>query len=375
MVEKALDLLAEKQFSQLKQELSGLNPVEIADIMSAIPQESLSYVFRLLPKKLAAEAFAEMDNDLQESLIQALSDVELSDILSDLFLDDTVDIIEEMPANVVKRILRQSDPESRKKINEILQYPEDSAGSIMTTEYVDLKKDMTVKEAFSRIRLTGVDKETIYTCYVTDSNRKLEGLVSVKDLLLANEEVSVAKIMQTHIISVSTLDDKEYVSRQLQKYDFMAIPVTDRERRLVGIITFDDAMDVLQDESTEDIEKMAAITPGDKPYLKTGTFELWKRRIPWLLILMISATFTGKIIQSFESALSSQVVLASFIPMLMDTGGNAGSQTSVTVIRGLSLGEMKFSDIFVVIWKEIRVAVLCGVTLSLCNLLTRRRSP
>ena len=367
MTEKALTLLGEKKFSQLKQLLSEMNPVDIAGILEEMPQESLPLVYRLLPKELAAEAFAEMDKDLQEILIQAFSDKELQEVLDELYLDDAVDIIEEMPANVVKRILRQTKPEVRKKINEILHYPEDSAGSIMTIEYVDLKKDMTVEDAFSRIRAIGVDKETIYTCYVTNQDRKLEGLVTVRELLLSPKTAVIGDIMQTHVIAASTLDDKEAVANQLQKYDFLALPVVDQEYRLVGIVTFDDAMDVLQEENTEDMEMMAAITPTGKPYLKTNTIELWKKRVPWLLLLMVSATFTGKIIQAYESALAAQVVLTAFIPMLMDTGGNAGSQTSVTIIRGLSLGEIRMSDLFKIIWNETRVAILCGLTLSLAN--------
>ena len=367
MTEKALTLLGEKKFSQLKQLLSEMNPVDIAGILEEMPQESPPLVYRLLPKELAAEAFAEMDKDLQEILIQAFSDKELQEVLDELYLDDAVDIIEEMPANVVKRILRQTKPEVRKKINEILHYPEDSAGSIMTIEYVDLKKDMTVEDAFSRIRAIGVDKETIYTCYVTNQDRKLEGLVTVRELLLSPKTAVIGDIMQTHVIAASTLDDKEAVANQLQKYDFLALPVVDQEYRLVGIVTFDDAMDVLQEENTEDMEMMAAITPTGKPYLKTNTIELWKKRVPWLLLLMVSATFTGKIIQAYESALAAQVVLTAFIPMLMDTGGNAGSQTSVTIIRGLSLGEIRMSDLFKIIWKETRVAILCGLTLSLAN--------
>ena len=367
MTEKALALLTEKKFSQLKQLLSTMNPVDLAGILEEMPQDSLPLVYRLLPKELAAEAFAEMDNDLQEILIQAFSDKELQEVLDELYLDDAVDIIEEMPANVVKRILRQTSPEVRKKINEILHYPEDSAGSIMTIEYVDLKKTMTVDEAFSRIRATGVDKETIYTCYVTNHDRKLEGLVTVRELLLSPKTAIIGEIMQTHVIAASTLDDKEKVANQLQKYDFLALPVVDQEYRLVGIVTFDDAMDVLQEENTEDIEMMAAIPPTGKPYLKTSTTELWKKRVPWLLLLMVSATFTGKIIQAYESALAAQVALTAFIPMLMDTGGNAGSQASVTIIRGLSLGEIRMSDLLKIIWKEIRVAILCGLTLSVAN--------
>jgi len=308
-----------------------------------------------------------MDADAQEILIRAFSDTELREVLDELYVDDAVDVIEEMPATVVKRILMHTDPEVRKSINEILKYPEDSAGSLMTIEYVDLKKYMTVEDAFTRIRRTGVDKETIYVCYVTDENRKLLGLVTVKDLLLNDYSKKMFEIMETNVICVNTLDDKEDVADKFQKYDMMAVPVVDQEHRLVGIITFDDAMDVLQDENTEDIEKMAAITPTDKPYLKMSVIDTWKTRFPWLLLLMVSAAFTGKIIQSFESALQAQIVLTSFIPMLMDTGGNCGGQASVTIIRSLSLGDIEYSDVFKVIWKEFRVAFLCGITLAVVN--------
>ena len=364
MTEHVLRFLENKKYAQIRYLLRDENPMDIAQILGEVPEESLPVVYRLLPKELAAEAFAEMEPDQQEVLIRSFSDRELQDVLDELYIDDTVDIIEEMPANVVKRILRQSDPQTRGRINEILHYPPDSAGSIMTIEYVSLKKTMTVADAFARIRATGIDKETIYTCYVTDRNRHLEGFVTVKDLLLASYETQVGDIMETRVISALTVEDKEEVANRLQKYDFMALPVVDRENRLVGIVTFDDAMDVLQEENTEDIEKMAAITPAGKPYLRTGVFQLFKNRIPWLLLLMISAAFTGKIIQIFESALAAQVALTAFIPMLMDTGGNAGSQASVTIIRGLSLGEIQMRDALRIIWKEIRVAALCGVTLS-----------
>ena len=364
MTEHVLRFLENKKYAQIRYLLRDENPMDIAQILGEVPEESLPVVYRLLPKELAAEAFAEMEPDQQEVLIRSFSDRELQDVLDELYIDDTVDIIEEMPANVVKRILRQSDPQTRGRINEILHYPPDSAGSIMTIEYVSLKKNMTVADAFARIRATGVDKETIYTCYVTDRNRHLEGFITVKDLLLASYETQVGDIMETRVISALTVEDKEEVANRLQKYDFMALPVVDRENRLVGIVTFDDAMDVLQEENTEDIEKMAAITPAGKPYLRTGVFQLFKNRIPWLLLLMLSAAFTGKIIQIFESALAAQVALTAFIPMLMDTGGNAGSQASVTIIRGLSLGEIQMRDALRIIWKEIRVAVLCGVTLS-----------
>lgn len=300
-------------------------------------------------------------------MIDGFSDTELKDVLDELYLDDTVDIIEEMPANVVKRIIRHSDPEVRAGINDILKYPKDSAGSIMTIEYVDLKKDMTVKDAFTRIRRTGVDKETIYTCYVTDPNRVLLGLVSVKDLLLSDYSCKIGDIMEQNIIYVNTLDDQEDVALQFNKYDFLALPVVDNEKRLVGIITVDDAIDVIQEENSEDFEVMAAITPTDKPYMKTGVLETWKKRIPWLLLLMISATFTAHIIKTYEDALGKVLILTTFIPMFMDTAGNAGSQSSVTVIRGISLGEIEFRDIFRIIWKELRVAFLCGVTLAAAN--------
>ena len=344
-----------------------MNPADIGDLMEERPRESLPLVYRILPKELASEVFVYIDSDTQELLIASFSDSELKEVIDDLYIDDTVDIIEEMPATVVKRILKHAAPEMRIEINKILKYPKDSAGSVMTTEYVDLKKDLTVEDAFLRIRRTAVDKETIYTCYVRDENRHLIGLVTVKDLLLADYQKKISDIMETNIIYVNTSDDKEYVANMFTKYDFTTIPVVDNENRLVGIVTFDDAMDVLQDETTEDIEKMAAISPTDKPYTKMSAVELWKKRIPWLLLLMISATFTGMIISSFEEALASFVVLTSFIPMLMDTGGNSGSQASVTIIRSISLGDIEFKNMPKVVWKEIRVACLCGVTLAAAN--------
>ncbi len=365
--EQIIELLDSKQYHKLKEILSEMNEADIAAILAEIPEDKLPLVYRILPKELAAEVFVNMDSDAQEILIRAFSDTELREVLDELYVDDAVDVIEEMPATVVKRILMHTDPEVRKSINEILKYPEDSAGSLMTIEYVDLKKYMTVEDAFTRIRRTGVDKETIYVCYVTDENRKLLGLVTVKDLLLNEYSKKMFEIMETNVICVNTLDDKEDVADKFQKYDMMAVPVVDQEHRLVGIITFDDAMDVLQDENTEDIEKMAAITPTDKPYLKMSVIDTWKTRFPWLLLLMVSAAFTGKIIQSFESALQAQIVLTSFIPMLMDTGGNCGGQASVTIIRSLSLGDIEYSDVFKVIWKEFRVAFLCGITLAVVN--------
>jgi len=367
-LENTLIALVEgKKYTALRDILITMNSADIAAIFEEIAEEKLPILFRLLPKELAAETFVEMEPDAQELLIRGFSDNELKDVVDELYVDDAVDIVEEMPANVVKRILRQADPEMRKMINEILQYPEDSAGSIMTTEYVNLRPRMTAAEAIKRIRRTGVDKETIYTCYVTDGNRRLIGMVSIRTLLLAEDDAVLEDIMETNVISVSTLEDQETVARMFDKYDFLALPVVDQEDRLVGIVTVDDAMDVLQEEISEDFEKMAAITPSEKPYFKTGVFETWKQRIPWLLILMISATFTGMIITSFESALAAQVALTAFIPMLMDTGGNSGSQASVTIIRGMALDEIELSDMLRVVWKEGRVALICGLTLAACN--------
>ena len=367
MTEETLLFLEKKDYKGLRDYLSQFNPADIAILLSEIPEENLILVFRLLPKELAAETFVEMDADEQAFLLKAFSDKEIRDVVEELYIDDTVDIIEEMPANVVRRILANTDSEMRAQINEILHYPKDSAGSIMTTEFVDLNKDMTVAAAFEKIRRGGVDKETIYTCYVIDSNRHLLGMISVKTLLLANMKNLIGDIMETNVISVSTLQDKEEVGENFIKYGFLALPVVDNENRLVGIVTIDDAIDVIQDENTEDIEKMAAITPTDKTYMKTGIFETWLKRIPWLLLLMISATFTGGIITSFENALAAQITLTAFIPMLMDTGGNAGSQASVSIIRGLALNEIEFKNIFAIWRKEIVVAILCGVTLAAAN--------
>jgi magnesium transporter len=358
-------LLKNKKYASLRDILTTMNPVDIAAIFEDLQDEKMPILYRLLPKDIAADVFVEMDEDAQEFLIHSLSDTELKEVLDDMFLDDVVDMIEEMPANVVKRILRQSSVEDRNKINALLKFPEDSAGSIMTTELVILRPDMTAEEAIKRIRRTGVDKETIYTCYVADNLSKLRGIVTIKDLLLAEDDDKVCDLMDTNVISVNTLTDQEEVAQTIKKYDFLAVPVVDTENRLVGIVTVDDAVDVMQEEATEDIQKMAAITPNtDKPYLKIGIFSTWKSRIPWLLLLMISATFTGLIISSFEDALAASVILTAYIPMLMDSGGNSGSQASVTVIRALSLKEIEFKDIIKVIWKEIRVAVLCGISLG-----------
>ena len=359
-----LKLLDEKRYYSLRDLFNTMNPADIATVFEDIDEARLPLLFRLLPKELAAETFVEMEPELQELLIRGFSDSELKEVIDELYVDDAVDIVEEMPANVVQRILTQAEPEMRKQINEILRYPENSAGSIMTTEYVSLRPNMTVEEAILRIRRTGIDKETIYTCYVTRGH-KLIGLVTVKDLLLCeDDQATIESIMQEHVISVNTLDDQEQVAQMFSKYNFLALPVVDTENRLVGIITFDDAMDVMEDETTEDMEKMAAMLPSEHPYMRSSPFEIWKNRIPWLLLLMVSATLTGLVITKFEDALGVLPCLTAFIPMLMDTGGNAGSQACVSIIRGISLNEIEFGDLFHVVWKEIRVAVLCGVCLA-----------
>ena len=360
-------LIDERKYPTLRDVMNTMAPPDIAMLFDDLPEEKLPLLFRLLSKELAAESFVEMDSDLQENLIKGFSDNELREVMNELYVDDAVDIIEEMPANVVKRILRHTDPDMRKMINEILKYPDDSAGSIMTTEYVNFNPDLTVSEAIKNLRRSGVDKETIYSCYVTEKDRKLIGIVTVRRLLMADDDDFIREIMEENVMSVNTVDDREDVANIFAKYGLLALPVVDGENRLVGIVTVDDAIDVIREEATEDIEKMAAITPTDKPYLKTSAFELWKARIPWLLLLMLSSTFTGIIITNFESALAATGVLAAYIPMLMGTGGNSGSQASVAVIRGLSLDEIEFSDIFRVQWKEMRVSVMCGITLAVAN--------
>ena len=366
IVEKALiKMLEDKKYSTLRDILVTMNPADIAAIFVVLEDQKIPLLFRLLPKELAAETFVEMEPDDQELLIRGFSDNELKEVVDELYVDDAAALVEEMPANVVKRILKQANPEMRKSINQILRYPENSAGAWMTTEYVSLRPNMTVEEAILRIRRQGVDKETIYTCYVT-KDRKLLGIVTVKDLLLAEDDETLIKdIMITNLISVTTLTDQEEVARMFSKYDFLALPVVDNENRMVGIVTFDDAMDVMEDEATEDIERMGGLLPSEKTYLKSSVWELFKNRIPWLMLLMVSATFTGMIITGFEDALAAQAALTAFIPMLMGTGGNSGSQSSVTVIRALSLDELKFADLPRVIWKEIRTAVICGAVLAL----------
>ncbi len=359
------NLLEEKKYAEIQKLLKDIKPQDIALMLEEMSDAEIPIVFRLLPKEIAADTFVEMSPDSQKLLINCFTDAELKAVLDDMFLDDTVDVIEEMPANVVKRILNQTDPQSRKWINEVLKYPKDSAGTLMTMEYVNLKKDWTVKQSFDRIRKTAVDKETIYTCYVTDGTRKLIGRVSLRTMMLNSYETVIGDIMETNVISVDTDADKEFVASQFSKYDLNAIPVVDKENRIVGIITVDDAMDVMEDEATEDISMMAAVTPSDTPYLDQSVWRIWLNRVPWLMLLMISATFTGLIINAYEATLSSlSPLLFACIPMLMDTGGNAGSQTSVTIIRGLALDEIHFKDLFKVVWKEIRVSVLLALSLS-----------
>lgn len=364
--DKITELLKDKNFREIKTLVNDERPQDVALLIESLPEKEMPPVFRLLTKENAAETFVEMSGDSQELLINSFSDAELKAVFDEMFLDDTVDIIEEMPASVVKRIINQSDSVTRAQINEILKYPKDSAGSIMTIEYVSLKEYWTVRQCFDRIRKVAPDKETIYTCYVTDEKRKLIGCVTVRDLLLNDYETVIGTIMETDVISVETTDDEEYVSQQISKYDLAAIPVVDTENRIVGIITVDDVLDVMEQEATEDIQIMAAVTPSDEPYLEQSIWQIWKSRIPWLLILMISATFTGLIINHYEATLNSlSPLLFACIPMLMDTGGNAGSQVSVTVIRGLALDEISPKDIWSVIWKELRVSVLLAVVLAI----------
>ncbi len=361
------ELLESRQYTKLRQTISEMNTVDIATAMGEMEEEDSLKMFRILPKDMAADVFADLELDNQQYIIRSLSDREASNIIDNLMADDATDLLEEMPANVVKRILANASPETRADINHLLRYPEDSAGSIMTVEYVDLREDMTVAEAIERIRKKGVDSETINICYVVTKQKVLVGTVALRYLLIMKPEEIIGDIMNTNVISINTMTDQEEAARLFQKYGFTAMPVVDNESRMVGIITIDDVVDILEEEATEDIEKMAAIMPSDKPYPKVGIFETYKNRIPWLLFLMVSATFTGAIITGFEDALSAYVILTAYIPMLMDTGGNAGGQASVSIIRALSLKEIEFRDLLKIIWKEIRVAVLCGLTLSIAN--------
>ncbi len=365
-----LELLLEtKQYTKLRQYLEELNDADIAGLMDQLSKEDMFRVFRILPKDLAADVFAYLDVDNQQVIITSLSDREAAHVINNLMADDAADLMEEMPASVVKRLLANASSETRRDINHLLQYPEDSAGSIMTVEYVDLKESLTVNQAIERIRKVGLDSETINICYVLDAQRKLVGTVALRYLLLSDPDEVIGDIMHENVIAINTLMDQEEVARQFKKYDFISMPVVDNENRLVGIITVDDIVDIMEEETTEDMEKMAAIVPSDKPYMKTGVWETYKKRIPWLLLLMVSATFTGAIISSFQDALKVCAVLMAFVPMLMDTGGNAGGQASVTVIRGLSLGEIAYRDVPRVVWKEIRVALACGATLAAANFL------
>lgn len=369
MITEIEELLEAKDYHGLRSTMTDKPPQDIALLFEELPADQLPLLFRILPKEYAAECFVELDAEVQETLINSFSDNELSEVFENLFVDDTVDIIEEMPANVVKRIIASAPTDVRQQINMILRYPKNSAGTIMTTEFVELKETMTEEDVFKNIRRSGVDKETIYDCYVTDARRHLIGVFSVKTLLTADwdEDVTVADFMEEDVIAANVYDDKEDVAKQIKKYGFMALPVVDKEHRLVGIVTYDDAMEVIEEESTEDIEMMAAITPTDKPYLRTGVFETFRKRIPWLVILMLTSIVTSEILQYFEDALAANALLMAFVPMLMNTGGNAGGQVSVSIIRALSLDEVRMRDIFRIIWKELRVALICGAVLAVVN--------
>jgi len=369
IIDTLTDLLENKKYAEFMQEIDKLNPIDAADFLSLLPENKISLAFRLLKKDIAAEIFAELDSDLQEMIITRLSDKEIKEMLEELYIDDAVDMLEEMPANVVKRVMRNATPETREEINRFLSYPEKSAGSVMTSEYIDLHKSMTCEQAVARIRRIGLDKETVYVAYVTDEKRILQGVVALKQLLFAKPEDLIGDIMDTNVVYAHTHDDRETVANMISRYDMIALPIVDKEERLVGLVTVDDALDVLETEATEDIEKMAAMLPSEKPYLKTSVWEVWKQRVPWLILLMITATFTGAIITHYEAAIGTYAILTAFLPMLMNTGGNAGGQTSVTVIRGLSLDEIAMGDVLRVLWKELRVGVLCGVTLSAATFL------
>ncbi len=365
--EEILDLLHKGQYTKLRQVVQELNDADIADYIEDMDEEEIVKIFRILPKAMAASVFSYLEIDVQQFVITSLSDKDAGTIIDNMMSDDAKELMEEMPANVVKRLIANTSPDTRKAINHLMRYPEDSAGSIMTVEYIDLKESQTVAQAIERIRKMGLDSETINICYVLDNQRTLVGTVALRYLLLSDPDAVIGDIMHKNVISLHTLMDQEEAAKIFAKYDFTAMPVVDNEDRLVGIITVDDVVGIIEEEATEDIQKMAAVMPSDKPYLKTSIFDAYKKRIPWLLLLMISATFTGKIITSFENALSRYVVLTAFIPMLMDTGGNAGGQASAIIIRGLSLDEISFGDWFTVVWKEIRTAILCGLTLALCN--------
>lgn len=363
------ELVEQKNFRKLRDILIQMNEVDISEFLDMLENEKSTIVFRMLPKEISSEVFAGMDSDTQEHIINAITDQELSLIIEDLFVDDAVDILEELPANVVKRVLKNAKPHTRNLINQFLMYDENSAGSIMTAEFIDLKKTMTVEAAFARIRKIALGMETIYTCYVTDGLKKLQGVISVKSLILSDPQVRIEDIMETEVISVTTTDDRETAANLFAKYDLLALPVVDHENRLVGIVTVDDAVDVINEEATEDFQKMAAMSPSDKPYLKTGVMSLAKNRIVWLLVLMISAMVTGTVLQKYEHAFAAFPLLVTFIPMLTDTGGNAGSQSSTLIIRGMALSEIRPRDFVRVLWKELRVSMVVGAVLSIVNYL------
>ena len=361
------ELLLQKKYAEFIQEIDKCNPVDAADLLSQFPEDQVSRVFRLFKKDIAAEVFAELDADLQEVIILHMTDREIGEMLEELYTDDAVDMLEEMPASVVKRVMKNATPETREEINRFLAYPEKSAGSVMTSEFIDLRKNMTCEQAVTRIRRIGLDKETVYVAYVTDEKRILQGVVALKQLLFANPEDLIADIMNENVLYATTHDDQEMVADMISRYGVIALPIVDKEKRLVGLVTVDDALEVLEEEATEDIEKMAAILPSDKPYLKTTVWETWKQRVPWLLLLMLTATFTSTIITKYEAAIGTYAILTAFFPMLMGTGGNAGGQTSVAIIRALSLGEVELKNVFRVFWKELRVGVLCGATLAVAT--------
>ena len=367
MLEKVFELISKGDFKELKELLSDANESDVAEVLDELSKEDLAVVFRLLKKDEAVDIFSYMDSDTQEKLIETLSDKEVAGIVSKLYIDDAADLIDELPANLVNKVLQNASPSKRKAINEILKYPEDSAGSIMTVEYVDIKNGMSVKECFDRIRKIGLNKETVYILYVIDTNRSLIGVTTVKELLMHDYETKINDFMEENVISVTTNEDKEEVAKMFDKYDFLALPVVDNENRLVGIVTVDDAMDVMSEENEEDFEKMAAMAPSEDDYLKESVFTQYKNRIVWLLVLMLSSIVTGKIITNYENAFAAVPLLVSFIPMLMDTGGNCGSQASTMVIRALATDEIEPKDILKALWKEARIGVLCGATLGIVN--------
>ena len=366
-IEKVLDFIENKKFNDLRKYLETVNSADFPSMFEKLEEEQVLLVYRLLSKEQAAEVFAELDSDVQEKLINAFTDRELKNVMDELFMDDTVDLIEEMPSNVVKRILNNINKTDRKIINELLNYPEDSAGSIMTTEFIDLKENMTVEEAFAKIKKIGLQKETVYNCYILSIDRKIKGVIDIKELLVAERDEKLKEIMDTNVITVSTLEDQEEVAKMFDKYNMYALPVVDTEKRLVGIVTIDDAIDVMQEEAAEDFEIMAAMTPNEETYFKTSVFQHAKNRIIWLLVLMFSAMVTGAIITHYEEAFSAMPILVSFIPMLMGTGGNCGSQSSTLIIRGLAMDEIKLKDYFKALWKEARVSILVGAILAIAN--------